>query len=323
MDPSSEPIAPPLQFPPPLAAAARAPAAAEVSRPPLWTNLLAPFMAFIAAAVASGTAIAVLALLSDSNLKRGNFQQELERWIEKSSGSFSTTFAFLVPAQVCFLGVAIFFAVIEREPILPRLGLVRCKASGSTVALAVLGSLGVQFLIDVFAASWIDEPSDSLKMLTRMFLAPRGLAAVGVGFLMSVLPGTCEEVLFRGFTQRGLLRRWSPIVAIGATSLFFGIAHGDVQHSIAVIPLGVWFGYVAWKTGSVWPAVMCHVLNNLAAFVVMRIWYDADSLDLPMGPATYAVGAGLVAVMLVAILRLRRIEPAGAVDPSLAPPIVR
>jgi CAAX protease family protein len=308
MGSTSEPIAPP---------------AARSARPPVWTSLLAPLLAFLASALASGTAVAVLALLSDPTLKRANFQEELQRWIEESSGSFPTILSFLVPAQMCFLGVAIFFAILEREPILPRLGLVRWKASGSTVGLAVVGSLGVQFLIDLVAESWIDEPSDSIRMLTRMFLEPQGLAAVGVGFLMTVLPGSCEEALFRGFTQRGLLRRWSPVAAIGATSVLFALAHWDVQHSIAVFPLGVWFGYVAWRTGSVWPAVLCHFTNNLAAFVVVRIWGDANSLDMPKGFATYAVGFGLVAVTIVAILRLGGTDPARDLAQSLAPPMNR
>lgn len=280
-------------------------------------------MAFVAAALASGAMIAVLALLSEPSLRRGDFAKNLERWMEESTGSLSAAAALLVPAQLCFLGVAIFFAILERERVLPRLGFVRWKAPGSTVALAVVGTLGVQFLLDLAAEAWIDEPSEQLKMLMKMFTEPKGLAAIAVGFLMSVLPGVCEESLYRGLSQRGLLRRWSPLASIGVTSLFFAAAHGDVQHSLGVFPLGIWLGYVAWRTGSVWPAVMCHFVNNLAAFVFMRTWLVGDSYELPEGPAMYIVGAALVAVMIVAIFRLRRTEIAGSRDQSFVPPMNR
>ena len=286
MDPS-EPLAPP-------------------ARPPLWPSLLAPFLAFLGTLFATGTAITVLAILSDPDILKGDAQGNIQDWLEENVASFPTILATLLPGQICFLGVAILFAVIERKRVLPYLGLVPWKVPGSTVALAVVGSLGVQFLIDLVAGWLIDEPSESLRMLARMFQEPSGLAAIGVGILISVFPGFCEEVLFRGVTQQGLVRRWSPPAAIGVTSALFALAHFDFQHSLAVLPLGAWFGWVAWRTGSVWPAVMCHFVNTLTAFVVVRLWSEPDSLEMPHSPAVYAVNAVLVLVAIVAAVRLAR-----------------
>jgi uncharacterized protein len=282
------------------------------ARPPVWPSLLAPITALIASVFASGTVIVLLAILSNPRLGQGDVQKNIETWLEESVTKFSTIFATIVPVQMIFLGTAFLFVLVEREHWRSRLGFVRWKASHSTVALAVIGTLGFQFVIDLIANQLIDELSDSLKMLMRMFTEPRGLAAVGVGFLMSVLPGLCEETLFRGFTQRGLMRRWSPAVAIGVTSAFFALAHFDLQHSPAVIPLGVWVGYVAWKTGSVWPAVLCHFVNNLAAFILIRLWGDLEDMENPDDPMYYVVGAVLVAVAVLATIRLARTKPEAA-----------
>jgi membrane protease YdiL (CAAX protease family) len=256
------------------------------------------------------------------NLK-GDVQENLKAWMEAHAADLPAIAALLVPVQLALLGTAFLFALLFRgasgERPLHRLGFVRWKTSTATVALAVVGSLGVQFLIDLVMSALIDEPSESLKSLARMFLEPRGFAAVCVGFLMSVLPGVCEESLFRGFAQGGLLRRWSPVAAIGTASVFFALMHWDRQHSPAVFPLGAWFGFVAWRTGSVWPAVLCHFANNLVAFVVARAWGDTDSLEIPEGPAYYAVGAVLVLFTILATFRLMRTEPGEPRDvPALA-----
>lgn len=294
--------------------------AAAISRPPVWPSLVAPFVAFFALVFAGGTAVLLLALVTEPSLLRGDAAERLQRWADDEANASKTILASLVPGELAFLGVALFFALLAREKPWERLGFVRWKCPHSTVVLAVVGTLGVQFLITFVAGFLIDEPSESLKKIGRVFTDYHGLAAVGVGFLMSVFPGICEEALFRGFTQRGLMRRWPPVLAIGVSSLYFALAHGDVQHSSAVFPLGIWLGYVAWRTASVWPAVLAHFANNLYGFVVIQVWGDSETLSPPEGPGTWVVGAALVAAMIVAILRLERTR---ARAQSLAPPIVR
>jgi len=268
--------------PPPLL-----PRALPEERPSAWPSLLAPVVAGVAATFVGGVTIAGVTALSGS-----------------SSTDFPASAVLILTVQFTLLATSVSFASMERERPARRLGFVRWKNSSFTVGLAVLGTLGVQFLLDLVASHLIDEPSESLKQLNRMFLEPEGLAAVGVGFLISVLPGLCEETLFRGFTQRGLMRCWSPFASIGVTSILFAAMHMDVQHSLLVLPLGAWIGFVAWRTGSVWPAILCHFVNNLAAFVYLRLWGDPETIELPDAPAFYVVGAALVACAVLATVKL-------------------
>jgi membrane protease YdiL (CAAX protease family) len=309
---------PPLPVPPPLAPPVPAPAPAPAA-PSLWPSLLAPIVGLVAGGLASGVAIVAVALIGNPDLFKGGSAQHFEDWMNENATTFPVIFAMLVPAQLAFFGIAVLFAGFDRERWRKRLGFVRPGVPFSTVALAALGTLGVHFLIGVVAGQLIDKPSSALEALGRMFTEPRGLAAVGVGFLMSVLPGLCEETLFRGFTQRGLLRRWPPVVAIGVTSLFFALAHFDVQHSLAVIPLGAWLGFIAWKTGSVWPTVLAHFTNNAVAFVALRLGCDPQKLGTPGHVAYYGVGLVLVALTVVASVRLSRTKAADSVRYSGAP----
>jgi membrane protease YdiL (CAAX protease family) len=308
------PVAPPLVPGGAPVSFGDAPAAASreeiAAAPPVWQSLLAPITGILAGVVAGSIALALVAVLTDGRrLTEGDFEKNFTAWYQAHVASFPVIFAAIVPAQIAFFGAAFLFALLDRGGWRPRLGMVGWKTPRATVALAVLGTLGDQFVIILVAGNLIQEPSETLKMLHRMFAEPQGIAAVGVGFLMSALPGVCEESLFRGFMQGGLLRRWHPAAAIGVSSLFFALAHFDSQHSPVALVFGIWLGFVAWRTGSVWPAALCHFTNNLVAFVRIRIGVDAEKLDHPHGAVYYAVGAILVAATILAASRLMREKP--------------
>ncbi len=92
-----------------------------------------------------------------------------------------------------------------------------------------------------------------------------------------------EEILFRGFLLRKLrayLGFWKANVS---TALLFTIIHwpnwlytGGLRkevavNSISIFLLGCFFGYLARKTGSLWPAIAAHTLNNLISFLLIRL----------------------------------------------------
>jgi hypothetical protein len=81
--------------------------------------------------------------------------------------------------------------------------------------------------------------------------------------ILSVIPALVEETLFRGYLQRRFLQRWSPAVAIGVSSLLFALMHFDsLQHVIAVVPLGIVTGILAYRTNSIKPGMLLHAVHN-------------------------------------------------------------
>ncbi|MGE5159713.1 MAG: lysostaphin resistance A-like protein [Gemmatimonas sp.] len=93
-------------------------------------------------------------------------------------------------------------------------------------------------------------------------------------FAFCVAAPVSEELFARGFLYRG----WSetalgPIGAIVLSSIVWTSLH--LQYGpyffAEVFTLGLWFGYLRYRSGSTWLTIVLHGLNNLGA-VVQTIW---------------------------------------------------
>jgi membrane protease YdiL (CAAX protease family) len=77
-----------------------------------------------------------------------------------------------------------------------------------------------------------------------------------------------EETLFRGFLFEGFRQsRLGIIGAIGLTSLFWALLHVqyDVYEIAVIFVMGILFGIVRLKTGSLWSTLIMHAFANLVA----------------------------------------------------------
>ncbi|MFO8009921.1 MAG: CPBP family intramembrane glutamic endopeptidase [Dehalococcoidia bacterium] len=81
------------------------------------------------------------------------------------------------------------------------------------------------------------------------------------------------EFIFRGFILFGLKERLNE-GSILIQMIPFLILHLDKPEieAISTIPMGIYFGYVAYRGGSYWPAVFIHVFINVL-FRVLVNWY--------------------------------------------------
>ena len=115
------------------------------------------------------------------------------------------------------------------------------------------------------------------------------------------VPAAAEEVLFRGYPMRVLLRSWGPGVALVVTSVAFAALHGWNPEvgplALANIGLaGVLLGVVYLKTGSLWWATGVHAGWNFAtAFLAdlplsgMKI-VDSPMVEVASGGLTVVTG---------------------------------
>lgn len=102
------------------------------------------------------------------------------------------------------------------------------------------------------------------------------------------VPAAAEEILFRGYPMRILLRGWGTVVALTVTSVAFAALHGW-NPSVAPLALanialaGVLLGVVYLKTGSLWWATGVHAGWNFGtAFLADLPLSGIRLVDSPM-----------------------------------------
>jgi membrane protease YdiL (CAAX protease family) len=93
-------------------------------------------------------------------------------------------------------------------------------------------------------------------------------AAFAASFVVLVFVGPfVEEATFRGLGY-SLLVPYGELLAVLATGLLFGLAHGLVEALPVLVALGLGLGYLRAKTDSLYPGFVLHALFNAIALTL-------------------------------------------------------
>lgn len=87
----------------------------------------------------------------------------------------------------------------------------------------------------------------------------------------AVLPAVLEEIVVRGIIMQPL-RRFGDKFAIVASALIFGIMHGNMVQIPYTIVAGLFMGYLAVATGSLWPSIILHFVNNFYSVALLAAY---------------------------------------------------
>jgi membrane protease YdiL (CAAX protease family) len=140
--------------------------------------------------------------------------------------------------------------------------------------------------------------------------------------VVALVPAFCEEVLFRGLVQRNFedgLKKWGAIILTG---LIFGAYHFNPFSFVPLVVLGVYFGFLVFRSGSLLTSIAGHFANNLFA-VLGVFYYGQDSMlvgDVSSGVSTeflllITVGCGGVFFLSTyAFVMLTRNQPEGVTE---------
>lgn len=143
--------------------------------------------------------------------------------------------------------------------------------------------------------------------------------------LTAALPALAEETLFRGWVLRGLRSEMSGVAAILLSSVIFGVFHMEPERIAFTAALGAGLGFLALRTGSLWPGVVAHALHNGVTVGAAKVWMEAPETATAVrvfgGQAPIAGIAGLAAAGAgLLLVHLSTRSAPGARDSLGAPP---
>ena len=131
---------------------------------------------------------------------------------------------------------------------------------------------------------------------------------------ITIMAPLVEEFLFRGAIQGHLLRKgMNPWAALFIASAIFGIIHMNPIQIPFAFAIGLIFGWLYYRTGSLIPGIVGHFINNSIACIQMATMtkeeFNTKTIEwLGAGP-TYALFALSLAVMIGMFLYLKKHLP--------------
>jgi ABC-2 type transport system permease protein/sodium transport system permease protein len=140
---------------------------------------------------------------------------------------------------------------------------------------------------------------------------------------LAAAPGIAEELFFRGYLLGATRGKLPASIAIGLTGLVFGLFHASVGGLIAVervlssTLLGFMLGWICWTTGSVFPGMVLHVMNNGLLLSLLyfgpqlqeRGWDVEDQSYLPLPFVLTTTIVAVIAAVVLAVTARRAIIP--------------
>lgn len=194
----------------------------------------------------------------------------------------SSVFGFLVPA--------IFFAkVLVRQPVpylkanwrfpLILLLVVFFIMLISSPLMEMLITFNQKMVFPPFLKGlerWMRNMEDTAGQQTEILLQMKTMPEFLINLLMiAILPAVSEEFIFRGCFQQ-IFTGWTKSLHWGVwlSAALFSFIHFQFFGFLPRMLLGIFFGYFAAWSGSIWPGVLGHFLNNGTALVVSYLYQN-------------------------------------------------
>lgn len=208
-----------------------------------------------------------------------------------------TIVATLIQSAI-FIGTAVLFASFTRKPEPWHFGLRRAPF-WPTVGWAALGIASFYVFAAIYTAA---VQPDAEQTVAQELGAEQGtFGLIAAGFMVVCVAPVAEEFFFRGFFYKALRTRYPVLAAAAIGGGLFGVIHFDFSSADAllILPplavLGFMFCLVYERTGSIFPTIALHALNNSLAFGI-----QAEG---------WAVSAVLGPLMLLACMSAPRLTP--------------
>jgi membrane protease YdiL (CAAX protease family) len=208
--------------------------------------------------------------------------------------------------DLCFVGAALYMAVLRRSAggaeamDATDFGYRRISWRAGIVAVVVAAAA---YYVISFLYALVVTIKGTDKLPSELGATHSTSAAIFTAVFVCAFAPICEEFFFRGFLF-GVLRQmrvriggrdWGTLIAALIVALLFGLAHSGSAKPEYLVPLGL-LGFVLclvrWFTGSLYPCMAIHAINNSVALGVNEMHWGP-------GPIIGVAAGALAAIALV------------------------
>ncbi|MFN4972644.1 MAG: type II CAAX prenyl endopeptidase Rce1 family protein [Bacteroidota bacterium] len=142
------------------------------------------------------------------------------------------------------------------------------------------------------------------KQLTEAFLKTDSFLGLLLNLLLvAILPAICEELLFRGALMHFLLQCfYQKHLAIWFSAILFSLFHAQFYGFVPRMLLGVLLGYMVWYSGSIWPAMVIHFINNAIATLASFYDWENSSFQILQPDYTFPLAVVVLSAFLTVSL---------------------
>jgi membrane protease YdiL (CAAX protease family) len=148
----------------------------------------------------------------------------------------------------------------------------------------------------------IDQFKQILEETYRLLVETHSLGEfLFVVLVVAFVPAIVEELLFRGLVQRSFEEArgglWGAVVA----GLIFGVYHVNPFSFVPLVSLGIYFGFLVYRSQNITLAVSAHFFNNFVACVAAYLQLDENFIAVGPGrsPSAMVIGANFLAFTVV------------------------
>ena len=152
--------------------------------------------------------------------------------------------------------------------------------------------------------SWIPMPDFIQEAFNAAFDASKPVDLI---VSTAILAPICEELLCRGNMMRGILVQKGVVKAILWSAFIFALIHFNPWQAIPAFILGCFFGWIYYKTHSIWACIFMHFVNNATSAALTLLFPEIgvnQTLSSVMGKGTYAIVFFSALAVLCAIIYL-------------------
>jgi len=169
-------------------------------------------------------------------------------------------------------------------------------SSDKIMLLVSIAVIALQIGIGSPIVEWIPMP-EFVKNIFLEFASQNGIYS----FLTIVIAAPIlEELIFRGIILNGLLKKYTPLKSILISSALFGLVHLNPWQFVAAMIIGMFSGWVYYRTRKLSLSILIHAVNNSIAFASMYFVDAKTTID--MSSAEFYGGAFNYFMIIVAAL---------------------